>query len=134
MSWLITILRNVPDPRSGNATWHEQLDILMIALTASICGSEGCVEFADFAEDREELFREFLSLENGPQSHDTFSWLFRPLDPKALSGCFARLLDALCEDGAGVVAIDGKTLRRFFDKAKGASTAVTWLEFRCTRP
>ena len=121
MSWLITILRDVPDPRSGNATRHELLDILMIALTASICGCEGCVEFADFAEDREELFREFLSLENGLPSHDTFSRLFRLLDPEALSGCFARLLDALGEDGAGVVAIDGKTLRRSFDKAKGAS-------------
>lgn len=53
MSLLITILREVPDPRSGNATRHELLDILMIALTASICGCEGCVEFADFAEDRE---------------------------------------------------------------------------------
>src|SRR5208283_2070577 len=82
MSWLITILRDVPDPRSGNATRHELLDILMIALTASICGCEGCVEFADFAEDREELFREFLSLQNGLPSHDTFSRLFRRLDQR----------------------------------------------------
>lgn len=121
MSLLITILRDVPDPRSGNATRHELLDILMIALTASICGCEGCVEFADFAEDREELFREFLSLENGLPSHDTFSRLFRRIDPEALSRCFGRFLEALGEDGAGVVAIDGKTLRRSFDKAKGAS-------------
>jgi len=121
MSLLITILRDVPDPRSGNATRHELLDILMIALTASICGCESCVEFADFAEDREELFREFLSLENGLPSHDTFSRLFRQIDPEALAACFGRFLEALGEDGAGVVAIDGKTLRRSFDKAKGAS-------------
>jgi predicted transposase YbfD/YdcC len=121
MSLLITVLRDVPDPRSGNATRHELLDILMIALTASICGCEGCVEFADFAEDREELFREFLSLENGLPSHDTFSRLFRQIDLEALAGCFGRFLEALGEDGAGVVAIDGKTLRRSFDKARGAS-------------
>lgn len=48
MSWLITVLRDVPDPRTGNATRHELLDILMMALTASICGCEGCVEFAEF--------------------------------------------------------------------------------------
>lgn len=121
MSWLITILRDVPDPRRGNARRHDLLDVLTIALVASICGCESCVEFADFGEDREELFREFLSLENGLPSHDTFSRLFRLLDPAALGQCFSRFLDALGEDGAGMVAIDGKTLRRSFDRAAGAS-------------
>ena len=121
MSWLITILRDVPDPRTGNATRHDLLDLLTIALTASICGCETCVEFADFAEDREDLFREFLRLENGLPSHDTFSRLFRLIDPDALSGCFGRFLDALGAGGAGVVAIDGKTLRRSFDRAAGAN-------------
>lgn len=118
---LITILRDVPDPRTGNATRHDLLDVLVIALTASICGCESCVEFADFAEDREELFREFLSLENGLPSHDTFSRLFRLIDPAALAAVFTRFLDILGEDGAGVVAIDGKTLRRSFDRAAGRS-------------
>lgn len=118
---LITILREVPDPRTGNATRHDLLDVLMISLTASICGCEGCVEFADFGLDREDLFREFLSLENGLPSHDTFSRLFRLLDPAALAGCFSRFVEVLGEAGGGVVAIDGKTLRRSFDRAAGAS-------------
>lgn len=118
---LITILRDVPDPRTGNATRHDLLDVLTIALVASVCGCESCVEFADFAEDREELFREFLALENGLPSHDTFSRLFRLLDPEALAGCFGRFLRDLGQDGAGIIAIDGKTLRRSFDRAAGAS-------------
>lgn len=121
MSWLLTILRDVPDPRTGNAQRHELLDVLTIALVASICGCESSVEMADFGEDREELFREFLSLENGLPSHDTFSRLFRLIDPQALSGAFGRFLEVLGEDGAGVVAIDGKTLRRSFDRAAGKS-------------
>ena len=32
--------------------------------------AESCVEFADFSVDREDLFREFLALENGMSSHD----------------------------------------------------------------
>lgn len=118
---LITILRKVPDPRTGNATRHDLLDVLVIALTASICGCESCVEFADFAWDREELFREFLGLENGLPSHDTFSRLFRVIDPAALAAAFGQFLDVLGEDGAGVVAIDGKTVRRSFDRAAGRS-------------
>lgn len=118
---IITILRGITDPRTGNATRHDLLEVLTIALVASICGCESCVDFADFAEEREELFREFLVLENGLPSHDTFSRLFRLLDPAALSSCFAHFLDRLGEDGPGVIAIDGKTLRRSFDRAAGKS-------------
>lgn len=118
---IITILRGITDPRTGNATRHDLLEVLTIALVASICGCESCVEFADFAEDREDLFREFLVLENGLPSHDSFSRLFRLLDPVALSATFGRFLDHLGEDGPGVIAIDGKTLRRSFDRAAGKS-------------
>lgn len=114
-------LADLPDPRSGNARRHNLLDVLTIALTASICGAESCVDFADFARDREALFREFLELPGGLPSHDTFSRLFRLLDPAAFAGCFARFLDGLGEDGTGVIAIDGKTMRRSFDRAAGRS-------------
>jgi predicted transposase YbfD/YdcC len=114
-------LAELPDPRSGNARRHKLLDVLTIALTASICGAESCVDFADFARDRETLFREFLELPGGLPSHDTFSRLFRLLDPAAFATCFASFLDGLGRDGTGVVAIDGKTLRRSFDRAAGKS-------------
>lgn len=121
MPSLITILREIPDPRSGNAQRHELLDILTIALVASVCGAESCVDFADFAEDREPLLREFLSLENGLPSHDTFSRVFRLLEPAAFGRAFEVFLSDLGAEGAGVLAIDGKTLRRSFDRAAGRS-------------
>lgn len=121
MKRLITILSQVPDPRTGNAKLHKLLDLLVIAVTASVCGCESCVDFADFAEDREELFREVLELPNGLPSHDTFSRLFRLLDPAVLAEGFAAFLDDVGTDGPNVVAIDGKTLRRSFDRAAGRS-------------
>ena len=121
MASLLTILAGITDPRSGNAQRHELLDILVIALAASVCGAETCVDFAEFAEDREELLREFLSLENGLPSHDTFSRVFRLLDPAAFGQAFGAFLDDLGTEGAGVLAIDGKTLRRSFDRAAGRS-------------
>jgi len=54
---LIDTLGEIPDPRRGNAQRHELLDILAIALVASVCGAESCVDFAEFAEDRETLLR-----------------------------------------------------------------------------
>lgn len=121
MPSLITIFRDVTDPRSGNAQRHDLLDILTIALVASVCGAESCVDFAEFAEDREALLREFLRLENGLPSHDTFSRVFRLLDPDAFGRAFEAFLGDLGAEGSGVLAIDGKTLRRSFDRAAGRS-------------
>ena len=118
---MLEILGGVPDPRTGNAQRHELLDLLAIALVASVCGAESCVDFAEFAEDRELLLREFLSLKNGLPSHDTFSRLFRLLDPAAFGQVFSAFLDDLGAGGPGVMAIDGKTLRRSFDRAAGRS-------------
>ncbi len=121
LSWLAHCFADVPDPRTGNATRHDFLEVLTIALTASVCGAESCVDFADFAADREPLFRSFLKLSNGLPSHDTFSRLFRLIDPKAFGTAFSLFVDRLGETGAGVLAIDGKTLRRSFDRAAGGS-------------
>lgn len=107
----------LPDPRTGNAKRHDLLEVLTLALTAAVCGAETCSDFADFAVDREDLFREFLRLENGVPSHDTFSRIFRLLDPAAFSACFGRFIGDLGAAGEGVIAIDGKTLRRSFDDA-----------------
>lgn len=118
---LLLAFSSLPDPRRGNAQRHNLLDVLVIALTASICGAEGCVDFADFGRDREALFREFLELPGGLPSHDTYSRVFRLLDPAAFAGCFAAFLEGLGTEGPGVLAIDGKTLRRSFDRAAARS-------------
>ena len=85
------------------------------------------MDFAGLARDREAFFREFPELPGGRPSHDTFSRLFRLLDPAAFATCFASFLDNLGQGGAGVIAIDGKTMRRSFDRAaeKSALHVVT---------
>ena len=121
MVWFSRCFSALPDPRTGNARRHNLLDCLTIALTATICGAETCVDFADFARDRRSLFAEFLELPGGLPSHDTFSRLFRLLDPQQFATCFARFLDELGAIGPGIIAIDGKTLRGSFDTAAGRS-------------
>lgn len=123
MGWFIECFEDLPDPRRGNARRHDLLEVLTIALTASVCGAESCVDFADFAEMKEGVLRQFLRLEHGLPSHDTFSRIFRLLDPQAFSACFTRFAEGLAAatKAEGVIAIDGKTLRRSFDRAAGAS-------------
>lgn len=121
MSWIEEAFAALPDPRTGNAKRHDLLEVLTMALTAAVCGAESCSDFADFAVDREDLFREFLRLKNGVPSHDTFSRIFRLLDPAAFASCFGQFVDDLGAAGEGVIAIDGKTLRRSFDDAAQAN-------------
>jgi predicted transposase YbfD/YdcC len=109
------------DPRSGNAQRHELDEIMMIALAAMLCGAESCVDMALFGRSKEPLLRRFLKLPGGVPSHDTFSRIFRLLDPAAFETCFVRYRRALCARVEGVVAIDGKTARRSFDRQNGRS-------------
>jgi len=92
-----------------------------MSLCASLCGAESCVDMADFAEAKEDVLRGFLKLEGGAPSHDTFSRLFRLLDPEQFHDAFQRFMADFAGTRAGVVAIDGKSLRRSFDRAAGAS-------------
>ena len=52
-------------------------------------------------------------------SHDTFGRVFARLDPKQFEECFLNWVRSLNEKIAGVVALDGKTLRRSHDAANG---------------
>jgi predicted transposase YbfD/YdcC len=112
---------DLDDPRTGNAQRHDLLEILLIALAASLCGAEGCVDMALFGRAKAPLLRRFLRLEGGIPSHDTFSRIFRLLDPDAFEASFARFVAAFAEqvETGAIVAVDGKTARRSFDRQGG---------------
>jgi predicted transposase YbfD/YdcC len=109
------------DPRRPNARHHKLLDILAIAFCACLCGAENCVDMAAFAAAKEEVLREFLDLTGGPPSHDTFSRVFRMLEPTTFAACFQAYVDQLGATCRGHVAVDGKTLRGAHDRAVGIS-------------
>lgn len=94
----------------------------MIALCTVLCGGESCVDMADFAEEKESFLREFLTLENGLPSHDTFSRVFRALEPEQFRRCFQEFMGRFSGTCQGVIAIDGKVLRRSFDAASAKSS------------
>lgn len=111
------IFRDLPDPRAANA-WHDLVEVLVIALAAVLCGAESCVDMAEFGCAKEGLLRQFLRLEHGIPSHDTFSRMFRLLDPQAFEACFRRFMVAFAKQLRGVVAVDGKALRGAFERGQ----------------
>lgn len=107
----------LPDPRANNAL-HDLTELLFIALLATLCGAQTCCDIALFAKTKEALLRSVLVLAHGVPSHDTFSRVFRMLDPQAFEKAFRRFMRAFAEVTEGVVALDGKALRRAYDGGK----------------
>jgi predicted transposase YbfD/YdcC len=112
----------LPDPRADNAL-HDLTEILFIALMATLCGATACTDMALFARMKAYLWQDVLVLKNGLPSHDTFSRVFRMLDPKAFETAFQRFMKAFAEGAKikrprGVVALDGKALRRGYERGK----------------
>ena len=122
METLVSIFREVRDPRDFNAQ-HDLAAMLFVALAATLCGAKSCVDIADFAAAHESELAEIVDLRHGPPSHDSFSRLFRLLDPEEVAKAFARFVKAVREGlglGAakGVVAVDGKRLRRGYERGR----------------
>jgi len=112
----------VTDPRVDRTKLHLLLDILVMAICAVICGADSWVEMEAYGRAKEKWLRQFLALPNGIPSHDTFARVIARLKPEELQECFLRWMQAVSEVTQGeVVAIDGKTLRRSFDRAVGKS-------------
>jgi predicted transposase YbfD/YdcC len=111
----------LPDPRTGNAGLHDFHELLVIALCTVLSGGQGATHMAAFAVAKEPFLRTFLKLANGLPSHDTFSRLFRLLDPEQFGDCFQRFMGRFADTCRDVIAIDGKVLRRSFDKASKKS-------------
>lgn len=131
---IIDALSEVPDPRGYNAV-HDLTDVLFVALAAVLCGAVHCTEMAMFAETRLLLLRQFVPLEKGAPSHDTFTRVLGALDPQAFHTAFQRFMAAFGEqaraDTRGQVAVDGKALRRAYDKGRSHMPPLVVTAFDC---
>jgi hypothetical protein len=121
---LVAALAAVPDPRrQGKNLRHALVDILVVGFCGVLCGCDDFVELETFGRKQEAFFRRFLELPEGIPSHDTFRRVFQAVGPQALQRCLIQWLQGVRQtapaaDGE-VVAIDGKTLRRTFDRTCG---------------
>src|SRR5262249_5264087 len=118
------------DPRRRHARRHDLLEVLMIALCAVLSGGQTAVDMAVFAVAKQEFLSRFLRLQNGIPSHDTFSRVFRHLDPDQFRACFQKFVARFGETGTGVIAIDGKTVRKSVS-ARSAQSALHMISAWC---
>ena len=113
---------DLPDPRMQRSQLHPLTDIILLTLIAVLGGADNWVHIELFGKANEDWLNQFLELPNGIPSHDTLGRVFRMIDPLELGARLGDWLNALREqpDG-GHIAVDGKVLRRTFEKAEGIS-------------
>jgi len=109
----------VQDPRVDRTKLHKLQDIIVIAICAVICGAETWEEIEQFGKEKQEWLKSILELSNGIPSHDTFRRVFILMNPQEFEQGFFDWVNSCVEVIRGVVAIDGKTVRRSHDKKNG---------------
>jgi predicted transposase YbfD/YdcC len=108
---------HIEDPRRAQGRRHRLDHILTIALCAVVSGSDGWDDVAVFAQAFEPWLTERLGIKHGVPSADTIRRVVSTISPQAFERGFARWVEGVAKKTAGeVVAIDGKALRRSYDK------------------
>lgn len=116
------------DPRSPVNLLHPLPRGIVVALLPVLSNPDGPTAIHIRAEARAELLLKCLPLPHRIPSKDVFRRVLMAVDPLAFQQCFMAWLEELKRASAGaaednrdkpVLAIDGKTLRRSFDRSNG---------------
>jgi len=115
--------KDMPDARQRGKVIYPLVEILLLTLLAVLAGAETFVDIARFGQKKLDLLRRFLPFRDGTPSHDHLGDIFATLDAVAFQHCFVAWVVALTGTPAQVIAVDGKTLRRSYQK-KGAKEPI----------
>ena len=112
----------VTDPRVNRGTNYDLVEMIFIALTATMCGAQGWADIERFAMVKFEWFERFIPLDKGVASHDTLGRVFARLDTADFLTAMHGWVDEFAGSQRGKrVAIDGQVVRGLYDIAAGQS-------------
>jgi predicted transposase YbfD/YdcC len=115
--------RDFPDARQPGKVIYPFDEVLLLGLLAVLAGAETFVDIARFGEKKLDLLRRFRPFRHGTPSHDHLGDIFATLDAEEFQRRFVAWVAGLTGAPADVIAIDGKTLRRSYQK-KGAKAPI----------
>ena len=124
---LLAALERIPDPRRAQGRRYPLPHLLLFSVLAVLAGAtsyRGIITFLSVHRDR--LNRTFGTPLRRAPAVNTLRNLFLALDPEELEAAFrrhARHLGRARTDGPCAVALDGKTLRRSFDRLHDRAAA-----------
>ncbi|AKI03380.1 transposase (plasmid) [Hoeflea sp. IMCC20628] len=110
---------DLPDSRQPGKVAYPLDEVLLLSLLAVLAGAETFVDIARFGDKKLDFLRRFRPFRAGTPSHDHLGDIFATLDAEKFQQCFAGWVAALTGAPADIIAIDGKTVRRSFEKKAG---------------
>lgn len=111
---MVDVFVGLRDPRQAKKVEHNLVELLVIAVCGVLAGADDFVEIEEWAKEKSDWFRQYLRLEHGIPSHDTFGRVFAAIDAEAFGAAFRRWVSSVAPklEKDEVVALDGKTSRR----------------------
>lgn len=124
----------IPDPRMERTRKHDLISIIVISVCGIMSGCQSWEEIADYGEQRQDWFSQFLNLPHGVASHDTFGRVFSLLDPQAFQQAFFTWLESARStlDPQRHIAIDGKFLNAALQQPGRKWSAIQMVSAWCT--
>lgn len=116
---LLAHFANLEDPRQQPKVLYPLMEILLLALAATLAGADDFVEVTLWGREHQVFLRRFYPYKDGIPSHDTMCDVFAAIDPDKFRVCFQAWVTEFREGVPGLSAIDGKTSRRSHDRGKG---------------
>lgn len=110
--------KDLEDPRQQAKVNYPLEEILLLCLLSVLAGAETITDIAMFGRKKLDLLRRFRPFANGTPAHDHLGDILAVLDPEQFRRCFVAWVAALSGTPEGVIAIDGKTVRRSGNKRK----------------
>ena len=107
------------DPRQRGKVRYRLEEILLLCLVAVLAGADTVTDIALFGVKKLAFLRRFLPYRDGTPTHDHLGDILATLDSEAFQRCFVAWVAARTGLPEGVVAIDGKTVRRSHHRKSG---------------
>ncbi len=121
----LSYFKDLQDPRQQGKVAYPLDEILLLCLLAVLAGAESFTEIALFGGKKLDLLRRFRPFNDGTPAHDHLGDILAVLDAEQFQRCFVAWVASLTGTPEGVIAIDGKTVRRSGQK-KSARRRSTW--------
>jgi predicted transposase YbfD/YdcC len=115
----LSYFKDLRDPRQQGKITYPLDEILLLCLLAVLAGAETFVDIALFGCKKLALLRRFRPFSDGTPAHDHLGDILAVLDAEQFQRCFIAWVAALTGVPEGVIAIDGKTVRRSHHRNSG---------------